>query len=124
MVDIATANQGLVAGACQSGHFVITTAGTATVSAAYTGGTGGTTDGNLNGGVLRSSTGLDVAATTFAPQNGSGTGANAIVSASVTTTGANRVCVASTLDQNLGEGTLTAGTYARLDELPIDHAIF
>src|SRR5690348_4582406 len=59
VVDIATANQGSsVAGSCQSGHFVITTAGTATITSTYSGGTGGTTDGNLNGGVLRSSTGL------------------------------------------------------------------
>ena len=110
VTDLAAANQGFVAGSSQLGHFVITTGGSCTVSVAYSGGTGGTTDAPISAWVVRSVvTGVNAVSTTYAAQSPSGTGANIIASNSISTS-LTSLCLAGMVDHNFGGGTLTAGT--------------
>jgi hypothetical protein len=106
VTDITAANASGAAGTAQKGHFVVGLGRSAcTITYAWTGGA----SAEISALVLRGATAVDVVTATFNPQAGTGTGANIITSTALTTNHAD-LCVAATVDQNLGGGTLTAGT--------------
>ena len=104
VIDAGPTNQGFVVGTAQKGHYTLTTGGSCTLSAAWTGGS----SGPLIVVVVRGSSGLDLAST-INTQNGAGTGANAVTSGSITSAHTD-LCVGSSFDANQGAGTLVAGT--------------
>lgn len=105
VTDTGPTGQGAAASSTQTGHIVLTTGGSCSLSTGWTGA------GSMNVAflVVRGSSGVDVTST-LNNQNGPGTGTNAITSPSVTTTGTNRLCVGGSTDANISGGTLTAGT--------------
>lgn len=105
VTDAGPTNSGTTAATSQAGHLVIGLGRTSCqISVTFTGGG----DGILSAGVVHGSSGVDVVST-ITTIAGTGTGANAISSAAVTT-GHTDMCVAATIDVNLGGGTLTHGT--------------
>ena len=105
VTDSGPTNQGFILATSQSGHFVV---GLGRSGCTVTDVATGSADIIISIAVIRGSSGLDQVSA-IKNQNSAGTGANAVLSNSVTTTHAD-LCIGASVDTNDGGGTLTAGT--------------